>query len=149
MKRLFFLCTFFLLALAAAAQTNVVKWNYSAKKIADKTYEIHMTATVDKGWHIFSQNAGDGPIATEVTFKPNPLVTRDGKVKEVGKMVKKYEAIFKSNVQYYEKTVDFVQVVKLKGKVKTTVSGTVEYGVCNESRCLPPATSEFKVQVGG
>ena len=27
-----------------------VKWNFSAKKVADKTYEHHMTATVESPW---------------------------------------------------------------------------------------------------
>ena len=40
-------------------------------------------------------------------------------------------------------TVDFVQTVKLKGNIKTSVAGSVEFMVCNDSRCLPPSTIEI------
>ncbi len=73
----------------------------------------------------------------------------DGKVKEVGKVVKKKEEVWGGDVNYYEKTVDFVQVVKLKSNVKTNLAGSVEFMVCNDSQCLPPATVEFKVPIGG
>ena len=46
--------------------------------------------------------------------------------------------------QYSEK-VDFVQIVKLKGKVKTSFSGSVEYQTCDDKKCLPPKTVNFKV----
>jgi thiol:disulfide interchange protein DsbD len=41
--------------------------------------------------------------------------------------------------------VDFVQIVKLKGKVKTSFSGSVEYQTCDDKKCLPPKTVNFKV----
>lgn len=138
-------------ALAVNAQSDkAVKWAYSAKKIADKTYEVHMTATISGDYHMYAQNAGvEGPLPTKFTFVKNPLAAPDGKVKEVGKMVKKNEEVWGGTVNYYEKTVDFVQVVKLKGNVKTNLAGSVEFMVCNESQCLPPSTVDFKVPVGG
>ena len=137
--------------LAAAAQsTKEVQWSFSAKKIADKVYEVHMTATIGGGYHMYAQDAGvEGPLPTVFKFTTNPLATVDGKVKEAGKLVKKHEEVWGGNVQYYENSVDFVQVVKLKSNVKTNLSGTVEFMVCNESQCLPPATVPFKVNIGG
>ena len=126
-----------------------VAWTYTSKKIADKTYEVHMTAAIGQGWHMYAQNAGDGPLATEFTFTKNPLLAVDGKPKEVGKMLKKYEAVFKSEVRYYENTVDFVQIVKVKGSAKTAVAGKVEFMVCNDHECLPPDEAAFKVNIGG
>ena len=52
-------------------------------------------------------------------------------------------------LQYFENTIDFVQTVKLKANVKTNLAGSVEFMVCNDSRCLPPSTVEFKVNIGG
>lgn len=135
--------------LAMAQSNKAVSWSYTTKKLADKTYEIHMTATVDGNYHIYSQHTGDGPVATSFTFTKNPLLVVDGKPKEVGKAVKKFEEAFKSNVMYYEKTVDFVQVVKLKSNVKTSLAGKVEFMVCNDHECLPPADVDIKVNVGG
>jgi len=132
------------------AQSNKeVTWRYSVKKISDKVYEVHMMANIGGGWHMYSQNGGDGPVSTAFKFNKNPLLAPSGKVKEVGKMVTKYEDAFKSNVRYYENMVDFVQTVQLKGKAKTSLAGKVEFMVCNDHECLPPADVDFNVNIGG
>jgi thiol:disulfide interchange protein DsbD len=137
--------------LAVTAQSSkAVHWTFTSKKLADKVYEVHMTASIDGNYHMYAQNVGvDGPIPTSFKITANPLVVMDGKVKEVGKLVQKKEEVWGGDVRYYEKSVDFVQVVKLKGNVKTNMAGTVEFMVCNESQCLPPATVDFKVNIGG
>jgi hypothetical protein len=136
--------------LAIAQSSKQVNWVYSAKKVADKTYEIHMTATIGGDYHLYAQDAGgDGPIATAFTFTKSPLFNLDGNVKENGKLVKKFESAWNHNVNYYEKTVEFVQVVKLKSNVKTTLAGKVEFMVCNDRECLPPADVDIKVNIGG
>ncbi|HVU54605.1 MAG TPA: protein-disulfide reductase DsbD domain-containing protein [Puia sp.] len=135
--------------LGMAQSGKQVKWTYTSKKIADKTYEIHLTASIGGGWHMYAQNGGDGPISTAFTFTKNPLVAFNDKPKEVGKMIKKYEDAFKSDVRYYENTVDFVQVVKVKGSAKTAVAGKVEFMVCNDHECLPPDETTFSVNIGG
>lgn len=135
---------------AFSQSSKEVKWAFSAKKIADKTYEVHLTATVGSSWHIYSQNVGvDGPIATSFEFTKNPLLTVDGKPKEAGKLIKKNEEVWGGTVNYYEKTVDFVQTIKVKGSAKTNLAGKVTYMVCNDEKCLPPADTEFSVAIGG
>jgi thiol:disulfide interchange protein DsbD len=126
-----------------------VKWTYSAKKVADKTYEVRFVANINGNYHMYAQEGGDGPISTTFTFAKNPLVALQNKPKEVGKMKKVYEEAFKSEVRYYEKSVEFVQLVKLKGNAKTTLAGKVEFMVCNEKQCLPPSEVDFSVNVGG
>ncbi|HEY8894285.1 MAG TPA: protein-disulfide reductase DsbD domain-containing protein [Niastella sp.] len=134
---------------AMAQSDKEVKWAYSAKKIADKTYEVHLTATVGNSWHIYSQNVGvDGPIPTKFEFAKNPLVTLEPKVAEVGKLISKNEEVWGGVVKYYENKVDFIVKVKIKGG-KTKLAGKVEYMVCNEEKCLPPAETEFAVAIGG
>jgi len=136
--------------LVIAQSSKQVSWVYSAKRVADKTYEIHMTATIGGDYHLYAQDAGgDGPIATTFSFTKSPLFAFDGTVKEKGQLVKKFESAWNHNVNYYEKTVDFVQVVKLKSNVKTTLAGKVEFMVCNDKECLPPADIDIKVNIGG
>jgi len=151
MKKLYLLGCLVMAGIAATAQSSkAVHWTFTSKKLADKVYEVHMTASIDGDYHIYAQNVGvDGPVPTSFKLTVNPLFSADGKVKEVGKVVKKKEEVWGGVVNYYEKTVDFVQVVKLKGNVKTNLAGSVEFMVCNDSQCLPPATVEFKVPIGG
>ncbi|MFT3933309.1 MAG: protein-disulfide reductase DsbD family protein [Chitinophagaceae bacterium] len=146
---LLFLLSFFAIALNAQSSKQV-QWAYSSKKIADKVYEVHMTATVGSGYHMYAQNVGvEGPLPTTFKFVKNPLATQDGAVKEVGKVIKKKEEIWGGEVKYYENTIDFVTTVKLRGEIKTALAGSVEFMVCNEKQCLPPSTVEFKVNIGG
>src|SRR3569833_3653899 len=112
MKKTILFCLALLTVTLGMAQSGKqVKWTYSAKKIADKTYEVHLTANIGAGWHMYAQEGGDGPISTAYPFTKNPLAPVKGKPKEKGKMVKKYEDAFKAEVRYYENSVDFVQVV--------------------------------------
>jgi len=143
--------SFLLIGPAAMAQSNKqVNWAWSAKKIGDRTYEVHMTATIGGDFHLYAQDAGgDGPIATSFTFNKSPLFILNGNVKENGKLVQKYEEAWKHNVRYYERTVDFVQIVKLKSNVKTSLAGKVEFMVCNDHECLPPADIDIQVPIGG
>jgi hypothetical protein len=126
-----------------------VKWVFAAKKIADKTYEIHITALVDDKWHIYSQDAGEGPVPTSFLFTPNPLITLLGKVKEIGKQEKSYDENFKSELKYYEKQVDFVQKIKLRSSASTVIKGTITFMLCNDRQCLPPKDIPFSIKVSG
>jgi hypothetical protein len=144
------LLSFFFVVISGFTQSSKqVKWNFAAKKIADKTYEVHMTANIGGNYHLYAQNAGDGPVSTSFKFTRNPLLVLDGNVKEVGKLKKVYEEAFGSEVKFYEKTVNFVQVVKVRGSAKSNLTGKVEFMVCNEKECLPPAEIDFSVNVGG
>ena len=132
--------------LAFSQVKHPVKWAYSAKKLAAGKYEVRMTATIDKGWHLYSQATPEGgPVPTSFKFTKNPLVTMDGPVKEVGKLETHFEKLFDVNVKQFSDKVDFVQVVTVKGNVKTNVSGKVEYMLCDDKQCLPPATQQFSI----
>jgi thiol:disulfide interchange protein DsbD len=73
------------------------------------------------------------------------LYALEGKVKENGNIIQKHEAVFGVDVKYFSGKVDFVQVVKMKSKARTNFSGSVEFMVCNDQECLPPATQHFSI----
>jgi hypothetical protein len=134
---------------ANAQINNPVTWTYTAKKIADKTYELHMTATIGGNWHLYAQDAGKGPEPTSFVFTPNPLVKLDGKVKEVGKQEQSFDKNFNSTLKYYANKVDFVQKIKVKSATATVVKGVVNFMVCNDRQCLPPRDVPFTISIGG
>ncbi len=148
MKQFFTLFLLMLGTFVMRAQ-NPVTWTFSSKKIADKTYEIHMKAAIQSGWHLYSQNQPEDAIAipTGFTLAPNPLLTLDGKIKEVGKLEKFHDKKLDVSANQYSSTVDFVQVVKLKTNAKTSLTGNVEYQTCNDERCLPPKKVNFSIAI--
>jgi hypothetical protein len=123
-----------------------VKWSYAAKKIDKDQAVVFIKATIDKGWHIYSQHLADGgPIKTTLKFAENNDYTLVGNASEP-KSVSKYEKSFSMNVQYFERLVIFQQKIKLKAG-QATVNGTVNYMVCNSQQCLPPEDVEFTIPV--
>lgn len=144
-----FFLTFVLAITVVNAQLNPVSWTFTSKKIADKTYEVHLTATMQSGWHLYSQVQPEDAIAIPTGFKlnNNPLLTLDGKIKEIGKMEKFHDAKLEVSANQYAGKVDFVQVVKLKANVKTNLTGSVEYQTCDDKKCLPPKIVNFSVAI--
>lgn len=108
-----------------------------------------MKATMQTTWHLYSQTQPADAIAIPTTFtiNANPLFTKEGKIKEVGKMELMKDAALGVSANQYSNTVDFVQKIKLKANVKTNFTGTVEYQTCDDKRCLPPKTVNFTVQI--
>ena len=147
MKRstLFLICTL-CTAITNAQLNNPVSWTFTAKKTSDKTFEVHLSATLQKGWHIYSQTTADGgPVPTTFTFTSNPLLIITGIPKEIGKLEQKHEPLFGVDVKQYSQKVEFVIIAKLKTAVKTNLSGSVEYMVCNDKECLPPKIVTFSI----
>jgi len=137
----------FIISIYTNAQ-SVVDWKFSAKKIGDKTYEVHFKAIVDEPWHIYSQSTPKGgPLPTTITFTKNPIIQLSGKPREVGEMIMYHDEIFDVDVYSYTDTVDFVQTVKLKSPVKTNISGTVQFMACTKEQCLTPHKLSFTIKL--
>lgn len=150
MKKIYlFVFTLFIVGAAFAQIENPVKWAYTAKKVSDKEYDVFITANLDPKWHIYAQEAGEGPEPTTITFSKNPLIKLDGNVKEVGSLEKEYDKNFGSVLKFYGTKVSFVQRVKLKSSAATIIKGTVNYMVCNDRKCLPPKEIPFSVKLPG
>ena len=146
MKQLF-LFAFVLLLAPFGLQAQIlqpVHWQYSKQKMGDHQYIVHLKATIDPGWHIYAQDAGEGPVPTRFTFAENDKLVFKGKTRAVGKLHKTFDKAFNSVLQYYEDSVDFVQYVEAKAGA-SAVEGTLEFMVCNDEQCLPPKEMAFKI----
>jgi hypothetical protein len=148
MKSVFAICAIMLFAVCTNAQVkNLASFSFTAtKKGAD--YEVIIKATIEKPWHIYSQTTpAGGPLPTKISFNKNPLITIVGKAKEVGKLEKIHDKNFGVDVLYFSNTVSFVQLVKVKAGVKTNITGTIEYMVCDDEQCLPPTKKTFDIKL--
>ena len=148
MKKILLALLFFGFALQSQSQKLApVKWAYQAVKTGDKKYNVIITANVDAPWHIYSQFVKKGPVPTTVQFTKNPLVVLSGSTKEVGNLEKKFDNNFGAVIGSFGGKVQFIQAVTLKVNTKTKLTGTIEYMVCNEERCLPPTKQSFEVDI--
>ena len=151
MKRILVLVCGLVVAGTTYGQTrsNPVHFSFRAESTGDKTYMVHLTATMDPGWHIYAQVQPKSAISvpTKITFTRSPLLILDGKVAEKG--TRETQTIKEAGIEQYMylKTVDFIQVVKIKAAIKTALTGSITYQVCSDKECLPPATIPFSISI--
>ncbi len=142
---LFIFFTLGVLITQAQIQTPV-KWEFKTKITGGNTAELQFIASIDNGWHLYSQHLPDGgPMPTEFVFAKLEGIQLDGKASEpTPKEV--FDDMFKMKVKYFDKTATFVQKIKLTNSKPVTVSGTINFQACNEETCIP-GEAEFAFEV--
>lgn len=148
MKKSLFLFVMILVSSFVQAQIiEPVEWSTAVSKISETEYELVATATIDDKWHLYSQNVPeDGPVPTSFTYKSSGDYLKKGNTKEdKGHTVN--DPVFEMEIKYFEHKATFKQRIKLKSKVPFTVEATVEFMVCDDSRCLPPTEVDLVFDV--
>ena len=135
---LYLLLTIVSLSTVQSQILDPVKWSTSVKKISETEYDLISKATIEGGWHLYSQVVPEGgPLPTVFTFEENNAYKTIGKVKE-GKGVTELDPVFDMIITFFSNTATFTQRVQLTGDKGTTIKGEVEFMVCDDTRCLPP-----------
>lgn len=120
-----------------------IQWYFSSVKQDKSECNLEFTATIDHGWHLYSQSIEDGgPKPTTFKFDMRDDVRLLGKVVEIGERRIVYDSTFMMDVAWYEDKVMFTQRVKCRPDVKVT--GEISYSVCSEERCIP-GTVRFSI----
>ena len=139
----FLLLSFVVYALQAQIK-DPVKFKTELTTLSDTEAEVVFTATIDKGWHVYSTDLGDGgPISATFNVDNKSGVELVGKLKPVGKEVATFDKLFEMKVRNFENTAKFVQKVKFTGGAYA-IEGYLEYGACDDESCLPPTQVPFK-----
>ena len=147
MKKIILIVTVFLICVTSFAQIlKPVKWSYSSKRINDSEATVFIKATMENGWHIYSQTVPDGgPEATSFTFSASNDYKLKGKTIEP-EPITRFVNAFKIKLSYFENSVVFQQRITQVGG-SPTVEGNVVYMVCNDMKCLAPDEVEFSLSV--
>ena len=133
MRKLLLISASLLLTLSTLAQTppaRPVKWTFTVRQTGNGEAELVLTAKMENGYHVYSQdiNPDVGPIPTSFVFNPGKTYSLDGKVTE-GKAVEIYDPNFEAKLKYFSGEAVFV----LYGGTKTGFRGAGESGerVCD------------------
>ncbi|HNK90685.1 MAG TPA: cytochrome c biogenesis protein CcdA, partial [Chitinophagales bacterium] len=134
----FLILLFFSLYLNAQGMQSHLSFKTSVETLGNNEYNLKITCTLDKDWHVFSQFTDDGgPLPTRFIFKNNKDIQLIGGVKEVGKLHKKFDELFGVNVSSFDNQVTFVQKVKVSNP-KAILEGEFDGQVCkDEEGCMP------------
>tara|TARA_R110002049_G_scaffold337_1_gene1997 strand:+ start:1170 stop:1685 length:516 start_codon:yes stop_codon:yes gene_type:complete len=144
----FFLC----IGLSVSAQIlTPATWDYELSKNNIKKgdiVELVFKVKLDDTWHLYSnvQNYKIGPLKTEFEFEPNDGYKLVGDVKAIG-IKTKYDDVFEVDVNYFEKTAEFRQKVKILKKT-AIIMGTYIYQVCTtvDGMCIL-GDDEFEFEI--
>ena len=120
-----------------------VHFSSELKMLSDNEAEIIFKAVIDPGWHVYSTDLGnDGPV--EATFNADKMegAERVGKLKPVGKEIKKYDPLFGMELRYFEQTAVFKQKIRFT-QSHYDIDCYLEYGACNDESCMPPTQVTF------
>lgn len=133
-----------LLILPALSQIQEpIKFKTEWKQNSDTEAEIIFNATIDKGWHVYSTELGDGgPISATFNIDKIEGVEIVGKLTPSGNEINEMDPIFGMKVRYFKDKATFTQKIKITDN-NYSIKGYLEYGACNDENCLPPTSVDF------
>ena len=134
--------------LSSAQIFDPVKWDFSQKKISENEIELSFKATIEKGWYVYSQDAGEGPVSTEFTFESSDNFSLLEKVNEQTPL-EEFDPNFDAILRYYKSEALFTQIVQVNSSEDFVLNGDVYFMTCDSTQCLPPEALEFSFTIEG
>ena len=138
----FILFFFFLQCTSLLIAQNHVTWSFTYDNVNSN---ILINGTIDEGWHLYSQKtpANSGPIPVTVNINKKKGLKLIGKCEEKIEPHEIFDVNFESKVYLFENSYLSCQKIRLKNLYK--LNGSVNYMVCDKSRCLPPIEVPFTI----
>ncbi len=151
MKNLLFACLTILLSLSCLDEVNAqmlepVKWTHEVEQLEDGSFKVDFTAKIDEGWYVYSQDLEDGgPLPTTIEFDKGVEILKVAE--EKGKLKEGFDNMFEMNIKKYSEKVVFSANIKPLHTKVTRTTASVRFMCCDNSRCLPPTTIDFDIQL--
>ena len=148
MKKYILIFTMFIMAFNSKSQTqNPVTWVASYKTISATEGEIIITASIEKGWHTYSQRESEaGPIPTSFKFDASKQYQLVGKTEE-SNAHEEFVKAFDAKIFVFTGKAEFKQKITFGANAKPTINFKVDFMCCNDAMCLPPKTINLSVKV--
>ncbi len=127
-----------------------ISWEASVEKQSDSIYRLTFTASLEDGWHLYSQKEADidiAPIPTAFTYN-----NEEAGFELVGKTEEPtaepiYDEVFEADITYFEDEAIFTQDVKVNDPESVEVVAEIYFSVCDDKQCLPPETERFSISL--
>ncbi len=151
MKKLALLFSVLLISsISSMAQLeDPVKWKTTSKIVEDGIAEITFEATIDMHWHLYSMYFDEGgPVRTTLYFDESEKFELVDKPTESPEPISEFDDIFKITVKYFSDKATFVQKIKVLTEESFSITGSIEYQVCHDDKCVY-FNPDFKVTVNG
>lgn len=145
-RSIFTILSVIITAYATFAQiVNPIKWEKSIKILNDTEGVITFTASMEKGWHIYStQLPEDGPVPTSVKWETLDGVTLDGALTPSRPAHEEIDMTFHLKLGWWEDNVTFTQRFNITTPNSYKITGYIRYMACNSGACQAPENVPFE-----
>ncbi len=139
-----------------------VKWKYEKHDLDNNEFELVFSASVEAGWHLYSQNVKEGgPVRTSFVFYAmDDFEPVNSKVEMVDSFEEKdkkdfrvlfsegeghteFDKQFAMDLKFFGEDTQFKQKFRWKGDKRSEIKGYFEFMCCDDTQCLPPAQTGF------
>lgn len=151
MNRLYSILALLLFSLSSIAQLqDPVDWSYKVSRISDTEAELLLTATIDKGWHVYSTNidSTSAVYATEVSWDTSSDFTLNMGLLEP-EPIEEYDPNFEEVLKFHSNKVTFRQKILIHSSKDFKVTGELVFMTCNDRMCLPPEYIDLEFKLKG
>jgi len=123
---------------------NHVKWTFS---YVAKSSTVIASGEIDAGWHLYSQKTDEnaGPIPTKMVIEPSKNYKIIGAAVEGTVPHEIFDKNFESTVYLFETHYAVEQLINVKKP--GTLNGEMQYMICDDTKCLPPITVPFTLEI--
>ena len=151
MKRIALLVSVFIIISTTvfAQLVDPVKWNYKSKNVSGDTTALIFDAKIDMNWHLYSQYFGEGgPVRTTFYYDESDKFEIIGQASESPEPEEVMDEIFNMKVKYFSNAATFTQKIKVLSEKDFTITGSIEYQVCQDDKCVY-FNPDFAINVKG
>jgi thiol:disulfide interchange protein DsbD len=116
-----------------ALAQNPVTWTTQAKQIDSLTYDVVITATIEKKWHLYAtEMPEDGPLPTEFSYQD---VNSTGPLTH-SELITGYDPIFEMELSYFDNKATFYQKVVVADESVQNIIVDLIYQACDDKLCI-------------
>ena len=124
-----------MISVCAAAQ-GVISVDSKTAVLPDGNVELILTVNLAPQWYMYSTApVKGGPMATALTAQESPDYSPVGGLEDVETPHEKFDQGFGMNVDYFEGTARFRQIIKPLTEEPFTFKGWMEFQTCNGLEC--------------
>ena len=146
MKKILFLALAFA---TLGLNANPVNWSFSVNPLSGNRAELVFLANIESGWNMYAVEVPpNGPLPTEFIYNPSNAFRKIGSVRENPPAPIVFDATFEMEVGKHTGQVRFIQTIEILSEQDFTITGSIDYMVCNDAMCMP-FDVEFSIPVRG
>ena len=139
MKRTLFIAYLVFIALATQAQMvdNPVSWEYKTKKVDEGKVDLIFEGKIKGNWYLYGTDfPSGGPVRTNLNFEDSDTFKKVGDITAITPPKTKYDSLFEMETEIFRREVKLRQRIKVLSSQDFSVTGNIEYQVCQEERCV-------------